>query len=213
MAHQTNSTVKSVEKELVEIATRIRNEVQIAMQNWATVEAFNNSQDKIEVALTEAGGWAPAILLVRALARDVLMTLMRITDDPHKDRQTLLRFRKLWEDTNNVSLSDCITVHRKALFDNVPRKWTDEKSLKTQLGELRTNFKDVRDNLIAHALPYSTLNLKNDVVKIRPFLLLISGLSNHAAMMAGFKEDDLQLRWDRSLDESRRFWATIVTST
>ena len=204
----TETSDEQINVDLVAIATRIRNEVQIALLNWATVEAFNSSSESIEANLKRHGGWEPAKFLVKALVRDVLMTLMRVTDDPDADRQTLLMFRKRWENANVGTLPCDIADHQQKVFENVPLAW--KNSTETELSKLRGSFRNVRHNLIAHALDFSELDLPDLIPKIRPFLNLVAELVYHAAAMVGIADDDLEDRRKFGLSEAQRFWKHIA---
>ncbi len=180
------------------------------MLNWATVEAYNNSIERINATLHNVGGSEAAIFLVRALVRDVLMTLLRITDDPGKDRQTILTFRKEWENATFDLLPEDIAEHKRKLFENVPLKWTKGENPKTELWELRDKLRHVRNALIAHALDFSKIGFSHLGKDVRELLTLLAGLSNHTAAMADLDDDNLEERWKINLGDATSFWDRIA---
>ena len=193
-----------------DISIRVRDEVRIAMMNWATVEVFNERREAIQEQLTASEAWQPAKFMIKALVRDVLMALMRITDDSGQDRQTLVR---LVGSSSNLDFGGSPTRRQNAdhLFAYVPPKWkgSREALLKPELYDLRENLRPIRDRLIAHALDYSAIDLTADVPQIRAFLILVGSLSYAACTVFDVETDNLQARWDSALREARSFWAVV----
>lgn len=197
----------AMEINMRDISSRIRDEIQIAMMNWATVEAFNERSEEIEIRLTAGGAWQPAKFMIKALVRDVLMALMRVTEEAGQDRQTLVRVVR-WISENDLASITSEKENANYLVDYVPPAWkgSRENLQKVELYDLREKFRPIRDQLIAHATDYNDIDLKADVPHIRAFLLLAGSLSYAACAVFDVGTDELQARWDNSLEEARHFW-------
>ncbi len=202
-----------------DIAMRMRNELRIATLNWATVESFNNTFGTYRDALIEQDAWQPALFGVRALVRDVIMTLFRVTDAPGEknDLESICALIEVFngKSTEEIAASTGADVGSVAagleyLRERVPRRWGNEPPPeRADLADLRLALRPVRDGLIAHAKTYSSLDLRSSVPKTRAFLRVTSELSDAACMICNVPRDDLQERWDNSLKEAERFWALV----
>ena len=207
-----------------DITMRLRNEVRIATLNWATVEAFNSTFETLRDGLIEWNAWQPAMFGVRSIARDVIMALMRITDGPGQDNdlETVSRLVDAFDGMTAGEIAattgateEAITAGLEYLQARVPLGWGKNHVSpgNSELADMRMSFKPIRDNLIAHAKVYSTLDLRRDMPKVRTFLLLISSLSDAACMVCNVPRDDLQERWDTSVAEAKQFWGIVAAAS
>lgn len=204
-----------------DIALRLRNELRIATLNWSTVEAFNSSFEEFRDQLIEQEAWQPAIFAVRALVRDVVVTLFRITDSSEKDAQSICALVKALEGRSDSEIEeltganrDDITAGLAFIQARVPRKWSSNPLLPDgALAELRTTLRPIRDSLITHAKIYSSLDLRSSVSNTRQFLQLTSELSDAACMVCNVPRDNFQDRWHGALAESHRFWQVVAAGS
>lgn len=206
---------------LREIAERIRNEVNIATINWCTVEALNNDIERIEARLTKSGGWQAAIFASRALVRDVIASLMRVTDGKGDkgDLHNLCGFiaRLEGRDFEEIASATGATVAHVELGlaylrDRVPRDWAERtpRPSNDELARLRDVFWPIRNALLAHATDYTQLDLKKDMPKMREFLRVSSSLADAACLVANVQRAELQERWNDYLREGRVFWGAVM---
>jgi hypothetical protein len=202
-----------------DIAMRLRDELRIAMMNWATVEAFNNSFEMFRDTLISHAAWQPPMFAVRAVVRDVILTLMRVTDPPQEELQTISRILGLFDGKTTLEISNTTGADEVAiqnglefLHARVPLSWGKNQPLPTngELVEARTIFEPIRNSLIAHAKIYSSLDLRRDVKRTREFLILVSKLSEAACMICNVPRDDPQERWDSALREAQAFWQIVA---
>ena len=98
------------------VALRIRDEIRIAIRNWATVEAYNNQGERLQELLEANNAWRPAHSAVKALVRDVIAALMRLTDGPGIARESLCGLVVLLDNKNATELAQATGANR-------PRHW------------------------------------------------------------------------------------------
>lgn len=212
-----------VEAGLSDIAVRIRNEIQNAILNWATAEAFNSQIELLQSGLEPKQAWQPAKFAVKALVRDVISALMRVTDSAG-DLETLCRFIRETSNLDAQSLSqrtgasdETVRDALRYLRDRVPPNWSNSDVVAAlahrELHEMRTMFKPIRDGLLAHAKDYSQIDLKNDIPKIRSFLKIVSRLSCATCLIANVPSVDFDESWNASFDEATRFWGIVAAGS
>ena len=204
-----------------DIAMRLRNELRIATLNWATVEAFNATFEGFRDRLIAEDAWQAPMFGVRAMARDVIMTLMHVTDGPGHDydRETICRFVGLFNGGTSHEIAEATGASEANVAEGlsylrarVPALWGKNHPLpgNRELADIRTRFEPIRNRLLAHAQVYSSLDLRRDVPKTREFLRLVSRLSDAACMICNVPRDDLQDRWDGAFAEAERFWKIVA---
>lgn len=203
------------------IAMRLRNELRIATLNWATVEAFNTQFERFRDPLIAHDAWQPALFAVRAVVRDVILALMRVTDGPGKenDLETMCSILGMFDGKTPGEIADLtgadqadVLAGLAYLRERVPPKWGKNEPLPSnaELADSRRAFEPIRNSLIAHAKIYSSLDLRRDVPKTRAFLLLVSRLSDAACMICNVPRDDLEKRWKAADTEATRFWEFVA---
>ena len=201
-----------------DIAMRIRNELCIATLNWAMVETFNNRFDAFRDQLIAQDAWDPAVFATRALVRDVIMTLFRVSDDKGDDRETFVALVAAFNGKSAAEIAmatgadeTAVDIGLKFLRERVPRGWgkNEPPPSCTKLRDTRLALRPVRDSLIAHAMNFSSLELRSDVPKTRDFLRLASELSDATCMICNVPRDDLQERWNIALAQSTNFWEIV----
>ncbi|MEQ1650515.1 MAG: hypothetical protein ABL898_18200 [Hyphomicrobiaceae bacterium] len=204
--------------ELLEVVLRIRSEISVAMLNWATVEAFNNNADALFDGLSRRIAGETARFAIKALVRDVIACLMRISDAPGTDRQSLCRLAKEFSALSLDALvvrfgglADDLNAARSLFLASVPVDWTTQpEPVDGRLRELRTTFRPIRDVLIAHALDYSNLELKRDIPKVREFLKLSASLTDAACIVCNVSRLNLQEHWDGAIAQGTAFWDVFL---
>lgn len=211
------------EKYLSEIGLRLRNEVQTAVLNWATIEAFNNRSELIEQQLREIKAWSPAELAIKALVRDVIITLMRITDPPG-DKNDLHTFCMLAKLINGMDAREVAAITGadesdaqsgiKALAAKVPPSWnTDNNQLDQEVVELRKVFRPIRDALIAHSKSYKAIDVYSSVPQTRQFLKVAAYLSNAASLIIHLPQVDFEAQWQEALSQSTELWTVVLAGS
>lgn len=209
------------EDAIADVARRLRDEMRIAMLNWATVEAFNSRFEGFRDDLKTENAWQPAMFAMRAVARDVLLALMRVTDGPGQDDdcQTLPRIVAMFDGQDAAAIAAAtgaeesdVSAGLSYLRERVPRYWGKKEPLPVnrELAELREIFRPIRNRLLAHAQVYSSLDLRRDMHKAGEFLRLTSSLSDAACMICNVPRDDLQERWQNSFEEATHFWEIVA---
>ena len=207
-----------------DIAMRLRNELRIATLNWATVEAFHATFEVYRDQLIAHTAWQPPMFAVRAVVRDVIVTLMRVTDGPGQkdDLETISRILKSFDgmklgeivEATGASEGD-VAAGLEFLRERVPSVWGRNQPLPSnlELADMRAAFEPIRNNLIAHAKVYSSLDLRRNVKMTRDFLLLVSKLSDAVCMLCNVPRDDLEERWDASFAEAIHFWNVVAAGS
>lgn len=207
--------------ELAPIALRLRNEMKIAILNWATVEALNYRFEQLEASLGKCEAWQPVRFAVKALVRDVIVALMRVTDGEGQQRhlESLGRFVALLEGqdqrlkdqaTESVWVSDGL----KYLRQRVDRVWSEGKKPDVAtIWELRTTFRPIRDSLIAHAKDYSQLDVTRDVPKVREFLGAAYLLTDAACVVCNLESENFDELRNASRQEAERFWDIVLAGS
>ena len=204
------------------IAMRLRNELRIATMNWATVEAFNTEFEQFRDPLVALNAWQPALFTTRAVARDVIMTLMRVTDGPGTagDLETLSRILGLFDGKTPSEIAEStgareisVKAGLKFLQERVPLSWGKNQSMPSnpELVVARKALEPIRNSLVAHAKNYSSLDLRRDVPRTRAFLMLVSRLSDAVCMICNVPRDNQQEYWDTAYAEATRFWKIEAT--
>ncbi len=201
------------------VAIRLRDEMRIATLNWATVEAFNNHFESFRDELHERGAWQPPMFAMRAVVRDVIMALMRLTEPAGAkgERQTLLVLAAdlFARDPKHLCEEFGTTEHEveaslDLLRQHLPADGNWPKASDSyQLSTLRTTFRPIRNSLIAHAAIYSSLDLRNDVPKVREFLQVVSMLTDQLCKVCNVETDDPSELWDAALGEAEMFWGIV----
>lgn len=203
-----------------DIAMRMRNELRIATMNWATVETFNSKFETFRDGLLDQHAWEPALFAVRAIVRDVILTLFRVTDasGANDDLETVCALVGTFngKSAGEIAAStgaDVTDVEAGLRFINerVPRRWGRDEPPPScrELAELRDSLRPIRDGLIAHAKTYSSLDLRSTVPKTRSFLRVASELSDAACMICNVPRDDLQDGWIQAMAASGSFWDVV----
>lgn len=207
------------------VALRLRNEMRIVTLNWANVQALNNKIEGLREPLLRAEAWEPVVYSSRALLRDVVMTLMRLSDgntgnsnDNDNSRQSLCRLMYLFESKSDNEISDETGADRqvvengmKFLRARVPARWSsDVRLVDDELRCLRANFKPVRDSLIAHALDHGSLDLRFTLNSTNEFFNLVSRLVDAACMVCNVERDDLDERWEEAMRLASNYWRVVA---
>jgi hypothetical protein len=206
---------------LQDLALRMRNEIDVAILNWATVETFNNRFEEFETTLTAIKSWNPAKFAIKALVRDVIAALMRVTDSPgsQNDLETLCRFVDLLTnlDANDIAKSTGANEHiahdaLTYLRARVPRTWGKKQNeiCDHELLNLRNVFKPIRDTLIAHSASYSSIDLQADIPKIRHFLLVVTRLCHAACLLCNIDTDDYEVKRNVAMEQATAFWDAVL---
>ena len=217
------------------ITKRLVGEAGSARQSWSIFEAFNGADEQSRSTLLDG---VNRLCLQRtvhgflhALARDTIMTLMRITDQPGQDNLVLCKLSALLRDPDTAA--KCVGASLfsnpnlpaefaranaegcrsaiKALTDLVPAKW-DEKSppVDRRLYDHREKMRPIRDKILAHSGDSEAIAMPV-INEIREFLALTSQLVQHAELIfsgsAPNWSSDLKIR----LREATEFWDVCQT--
>lgn len=212
------------------ITKRIENEVRSATRNWAIVEAFYGRDEKHRQRLhqhIEVSGLGSTVgALLKALHRDTLAGLLRISDPPgnQNQRQTLCRLSSLLAE--NAVLSDLRESSRRSRteFSEWDRQnadfemqnirfikslvladWTSATPVDARLQIFRTSLRDVRNSILAHAQHYEEVK-QPSFGETRDFLKLSGELQAACSLVFFSSSTDLQERWDSYLREANEFW-------
>ncbi len=180
------------------VTNRLAVEAGAARQSWALFEGLNGRDQRhrggLHAAVNSLGLSRPFNGIVNALQRDALLTLMRMTDPPGRDNDslTLCRISKLleapdlrddrresarnWVPNSPEQFADAdaaqCAVAMKAITDLVPPQWTKTPPLDSRLHYLRTKLKPIRDSVLAHSIDTRGLSMPT-VNDIREFLQVV----------------------------------------
>lgn len=122
-------------------------DLQIAKSSWAHVSALSNDRAELDNAANILGQDFRYIKIT--FARDTILALFRISDDPGENRATLCRLSKIIQKPDFVFDNPALI---NSFTDIVPARWgKQEKPAKIDLYEWRQNMRDVRDNILAHS--------------------------------------------------------------
>lgn len=214
------------------IASRLRDELRSLTTIWTLVEAFNGRNEdhrlKLHSVITQLGLSATAEALLKALTRDVLSALFRITDaaGPDRERQSFCLLRQIIEKREIASTleADALSWHGsddnpKKVRENIeyikrqiPRDWKNSTPQGGKVLQLRERLRPLRDALLAHAMSYDTLQ-QPTFGEIRCFVKIASELQAASSLAILGEAEDLQDRWEGRLREANDFWDIMTRPT
>lgn len=191
------------------IAVRIRNELRIATLNWAFVEALNNRGEAILEDLERTGGGGESLRFVGpAIVRDVISTLMRVTDAVNGDRQTICRISELLKGPACRPTDADLKCHIDHIEKLVTPTWNPCPG-DSRLFDLRESLREIRNALISHARPFGHIDLKKDTLKVRDMLRVVSELEASACSLFLPPADNLEERWNKAFADASALVAVI----
>jgi hypothetical protein len=219
------------------ITKRVVDEVRSATRIWAIVEAFYGRDEehrhKLHRSIELLGLGSTAATLLKALHRDTLSGLLRISDPPgnRNRRQTLCRLSELLEEKALlIDLGECAKQWDTDEFSEwsqqnaelamqnisfikslVPTDWISTAPLDARLQTFRISFRDLRNSILAHAQNYE--EVKHPTFgQTRDFLKLLGELQAACSLVFLGSSTDLQERWDGYLREANEFWDLLNPS-
>ncbi len=209
---------------VADTAMRLRNEMRIVTANWAMVEAFNAKFEAFRDDLVVHAAWQAAKFSVRAVARDTIMTLMRLTDGSGSkhELQTFSAIVGAFDGKTPLEIVRATGATEAGvqyglafLRERVPMRWGKNEDVPSnrELTDIRETLRPIRDRLIAHAMVHTSIDLRRDMPQVRAFLRITAELSDAVCLVCNVPRDDLQARWDAAFDEATRFWEIVAAGS
>lgn len=225
--------MSEVEDDLAEakrVTDRLITEIRSARKSMALFEALNGIDEtrraKFHKAANDRGLGSQIHGVVNALIRDVLQTLLRMTDQPSIDNLTLCRLSKLltnsdlrqereddarnWIPDSPKELEEADAARQvaamKFITDLVPPRWNDSSlPSERRLCDLRKKMKQIRDSILAHSRDINNVPLPA-YNEIREFLSLVSEIVDKAQLVFRGAAVSWKTEFDRRLQEANEFW-------
>ena len=168
--------VEPLIEEGLNIVRRLLMEQEIANASWAQFTALHranlNNKNEFKTTLKRLSLYSGLQNLADALIRDTLLALSRMTDDPGNNRITLCGISKIlnnstlqeervrWLEQCPIPSGNICKEKINLILGLVPPKWGSDVILKDKrLSDFRLQLKPIRNKLIAHALPFESLQL------------------------------------------------------
>jgi hypothetical protein len=208
------------------IVARIHHEAKTATRSWTLIEAFNGRDIQHRANLhswvPRSGLSQPVTSILKALARDTLSALLRVTDSPgaQNDTQTFSALVRIIATPGMLHEVDRVArnapdflqdANARAALEGaerlarlVPKDWKEVPQDRI-LYDLRVRLKPVRDALLSHALDYSEIQ-QATFAETRQLLQTVNELQASVSNTFGCSTESLQMRWDNALRDAHRFW-------